>query len=287
MPRIKARTKNTSPVKEIPEILIGADPELFAFNKEGELVSVHDILPGTKLNPLKVPHGGIQVDGIAGEFNINPAKSRTEWMRNLKHVRSLMDRILRNNNPNLYFSPVPTVFLSQEYMDSLPIMAKMLGCEPDFNAYTQSVQPKPDAASLFRTGAGHLHIGWTSGIEEPTELKHFQLCCDLTKELDFVLYNASLRWDTDTKRRELYGKPGSFRPKSYGLEYRVLSNAWLGQFGSTMYVHDAAKATAGLFFRGARPSMEFGKAPEDNWDDFYAYLEKIKIPNPQNYLHKV
>ena len=33
--------------------------------------------------------------------------------------------------------------------------------------------------------------------------------------------------DSCTKRREMYGQAGAYRPKSYGLEYRVLSNFWL------------------------------------------------------------
>jgi hypothetical protein len=47
------------------------------------------------------------------------------------------------------------------------------------------------------------------------------------KQLDCYLGLSSLMYDTDTKRRAMYGAAGAFRPKSYGVEYRVLSNAWL------------------------------------------------------------
>jgi len=38
---------------------------------------------------------------------------------------------------------------------------------------------------------------------------------------------CSLFYDDETQRREMYGKAGACRYKSYGVEYRTLSNAWL------------------------------------------------------------
>jgi hypothetical protein len=64
-------------------------------------------------------------------------------------------------------------------------------------------------------------------------------CAVLVKQLDSVLFPVSLLWDTDHRRRALYGTPGSFRPKTYGLEYRVLSNKWLVDEGLAAWVYDA------------------------------------------------
>ncbi len=272
MPRLKTRK-----VYPKMDILIGADPELFAVNYLGDTISVHDILPGTKSAPLKVPKGGIQVDGIAGEFNIDPARNRKEFLFNIQHVRNLMDMLLKKRMPGLTFKAKPTAWISKEYMSKLPITALSLGCEPDFNAYTEEVQVKPDETNLFRTGAGHLHIGWTEG-KNPQEKKHFKMCCNLTKELDFVLYPQSRVWDKDTRRMDLYGKPGSFRPKPYGTEYRVLSNAWLNQLPTRMFVYDACRAVTELFFKGQTPSKKFGKPPETNYEDYVAFLKSNHLP---------
>jgi hypothetical protein len=48
----------------------------------------------------------------------------------------------------------------------------------------------------------------------------------MAKILDMYLGIPSVILDQDTQRRQTYGKAGSFRPKDYGLEYRVLSNFW-------------------------------------------------------------
>jgi len=48
--------------------------------------------------------------------------------------------------------------------------------------------------------------------------------------------------DDDTRRAELYGKAGAFRPTSYGAEYRVLSNWWLKSPNWVRWVYDSGKA---------------------------------------------
>jgi hypothetical protein len=283
MPRIKPKKEKTPEMEaKKMDILIGADPELFAIDSSGQPVSVHDLLPGNKAMPVKVPFGGIQVDGIAAEFNIEPAKSRTEFLTNIAHVQNILTFMLKQKRSDLTLTARPTVFLSQKYMSSLPAHTRALGCEPDYNVYTRDMNPKPSAGALFRTGSGHVHIGWTEDVD-PFEENHFNLCCELGKEYDFVLYQASQQWDKDTTRSQLYGQPGAFRPKSYGMEYRVLSNAWLRQPLLQQYVYDATRSVTELFFKGIRPSVQFGKEPKENYSKYFEMLDQLHIPNINNY----
>jgi hypothetical protein len=124
----------------------------------------------------------------------------------------------------------------KKYIDKQPKKATELGCDPDFNAYTGVQNPVPDGNSDFRTAAGHIHVGWGEGFDISSE-DHMNDCIYITKALDNVLFVLSNMWDTDEKRRELYGQRGSFRPKSYGMEYRVLSNAWLKHPAITEFVY--------------------------------------------------
>ena len=212
--------------------LLGADPELFIKNrKTGNFVSAESkrrvLIPGTKANPHEVDGGAIQVDGVAAEFNINPAANFQSFFGNIRKVVTNLDERIKAVNKDYALSPVPTATFNKRYFDDLPEHTKMLGCEPDFDAYTDgSENPRPSTDEPFRTGSGHIHIGWTTGADPKYE-GHILDCCMVTKELDRYLHHASKTWDDDTKRMELYGRPGSFRPKPYGMEYRPLSNRWI------------------------------------------------------------
>ena len=218
------------------EVLIGCDPEFWVKNKTtGKIISAHGLVPGTKKAPLRLNKGAVQVDGMALEFNIDPAKTVRGFNGNINIVLDKIQDML----PEYDFVYEPVAEFGADYINAQPQEAKQLGCEPDYNAYTKAINPPPNAGAPFRTAAGHIHISWKKTDDanwpneiSPTDATHFDACCMLTKTLDAYLGIPSLVWDRNQKRRELYGKPGAFRPKVYGdgwfgMEYRVLSNAWL------------------------------------------------------------
>lgn len=227
-------------------ILIGSDPELFLVDKSNTYVSGHDLIPGTKHKPYPVPLGAIQVDGVALEFNTRPAETEDEFLTAIETVMTRMASEYMKVRSDLTIAITPTATFDQKYFDSLPDSAKELGCTPDFNAYTGEENTPPDTTEPFRTGSGHIHVGFGEGFRAHRE-DHFQKCCSLVKQLDATLYPASLLWDDDQKRRTLYGKIGAFRPKSYGLEYRSISNAYLRSKDIQRFVFRMTKRVSHLF----------------------------------------
>jgi len=214
---------------------IGADPEFF-LKKDGEFISAHGMIEGTKEYPFSVKAGAVQVDGMALEFNIDPAESSEEFTVNINTVLTE----LRNMVPEEFdFSFEAVARFTPSYMEQQPFAALALGCDPDFNAYTGKMNPRPDAKQPIRTAAGHVHVGWT---DDPRASKnHILDCKNLVKQLDFMLGIPSILLDKDVERRQLYGKAGAFRPKRYGVEYRVLSNFWIKSNELQKWVFDITK----------------------------------------------
>lgn len=210
----------------LPGFTFGCDPELFLIDTfTGKVVSAEGIVPGTKAEPYKVQGGALQVDGMAAEFNIDPAD-------NFKTFNSRIDLVLRQLRSLIgeryEFSFAPSVVFAEDVWDKAPDTAKELGCTPDFNAWTGDVNPPPELPDnpRLRTASGHLHIGWTHD-EDLTNEDHIKNCRDLVQQFDWYLGAWSLKMDSDPTRRLLYGKAGACRYKPYGVEYRVLSNFWL------------------------------------------------------------
>ena len=222
------------------QILVGADPELFMRSPNtGAFVSAHDRVPGTKHNPHKVPFGAIQVDGTALEFNIDPAATVGEFVRNINAVRHTLEAYVPGYN--VVAEPV-AIYDADYFMWDVPGSAQELGCDPDFNGWTGEKNPRPDPnGKPMRTASGHIHIGWGEGFDI-TDKAYFAYCCKVARHLDYHLGIHSLLWDTDDTRRQLYGKAGAFRPKSYGLEYRVLSNRWLANDDLIKWVYNTTLA---------------------------------------------
>ncbi len=203
-------------------LLIGQDTELFL--KSGDtFLSAYGVIPGNKANPYPVKRGAVQVDGMALEFNTLPAKSFNQFKMNINTVLSRLQDMIPDN---CEITVCPTAHFDAEYLESQPLEAKVLGCDPDYNAYTEEMNEPPTPHPTMRTAAGHVHIGWTEN-KDVNDPRHISDCIVFAKQLDYYLGVPSLFHDEDQERRQMYGQAGAFRPKPYGIEYRVLSNYWI------------------------------------------------------------
>lgn len=225
----------------INQLKVGADPEFFLRSrKTGQFVSAHDLVPGTKQQPYPLKCGGaLQADGTAVEFNIAPCISGKDFA---ERVQATLDEIRAYVPRDLEFTFQPSIDYEKTYFDSLPRESKELGCDPDFNAYSGKRNPVPDASKYptMRTGSGHIHLGWAEGLNVE-DRSHVWDCQMLVKALDAYFGRYSALWDNDKRRQVLYGAKGAFRPKKYGVEYRVLSNAWLNKPELWPWIFDSAK----------------------------------------------
>jgi hypothetical protein len=240
-------------------LLVGCDPEVFYKDTKGDFVSAHDILPGTKAVPHKVPYGAVQVDGLAAEFNTDPADSAMAFVTNISQVMTS----LQGMSKGMTLAIEPFAVFNQEYLDSLPEEVRVLGCNPDYNAWTGQVNPPPVSKDGMYTASGHVHIGWCTQAD-PMEEYHFLDCCRFVKQLDYYLGLYSLQWDPDNTRRSMYGQAGAMRPKPYGVEYRVLSNQWLKSESLQSWIFSAVQYAAQQL-NSNKPSLEdkFGTFAQD------------------------
>lgn len=205
------------------KITVGADPEVFVTERGGRLVPAVGMVPGTKEIPHKVQDGMVQVDGLALEYGVDPASSLEEFQSRIEQVRNTMQAMI----PDEYvLSQRSVAHFTRKQLMGVPKENLELGCEPDWNAYTEDQNPRPVPPKDMRTAGGHVHIGWTEAAD-PHSFAHFKSCARLCKELDYRLGLPSLFLDRNDERRKLYGQAGAFRPKPYGMEYRVLSNFWI------------------------------------------------------------
>lgn len=235
---------------------LGCDPELFLQNPEGKFISAHDILPGTKVSPFGVSNGAVQVDGVAAEFNTLPAETGKQFVNNIAQVMTTLKDMAKGNTLTI----TPFAVFEKAYFNSLPPEVRELGCNPDFNAWTGQVNPAPDGTESMRTASGHIHIGWCEDVN-PYDTLHYEDCRVFIKQLDYYLGLYSLLWDKDNTRRQMYGKAGAFRPKSYGVEYRVMSNMWLKSPRVQEWIFQAVQLAAGQLMGG-------GKSMEDSFGTF-------------------
>ena len=193
---------------------IGSDPEVFLVNQEGKPISSIGYIMADKWNPLQIPDMPVgytlQEDNVSLEYGIPPASTSEELIGSINAVMAKSLEYL----PNLSFSKLSCIIFPEDQMQHPA--AHIFGCEPDYDAWTDKVNKKPQPPHKFmRSAGGHIHI----------ETK--KDAYDVVRNCDLVLGVASVLMDSGEDRKQLYGKAGACRVKPYGVEYRTLSNFWI------------------------------------------------------------
>lgn len=224
----------------IENVLRGADPELFLRTIEGDypMVSI-GLIGGSKQSP-RVLGGGfaLQEDNVAVEFNIPPCDNVNQFKASIAFVLEFLKDEVAPKGLKLDISPT----MDFDETDLMHPQAQELGCEPDYNAWTDSVNPRPIAPPTLRSSGGHLHIGYTAPTKE-TSLA-------IIKAHDLFCGVASVLYDNDTRRRDIYGKAGAHRIKNYGVEYRTLSNFWIKSAELTQWVYEQSEKAIAFVNQG-------------------------------------
>jgi hypothetical protein len=235
----------------MPKFLIGADPEFFIKNKYGSYKSAVGLIGGSKEKPLAIDKDGhaILEDNVAVEFNIKPAEDVSAFRSSIHKVLDY----LREKLPGYEFSKESAV--SFPFEELCTPEAQMFGCEPDYDAWSETINQKPQADDPnLRSAGGHIHVGSDIAKSDPVAV---------IRAMDLFLGVPSVVMDEGSLRRNLYGKPGSFRFKPYGCEYRTLSNFWIFDDSLIAWAYSGTQRALDFVSSGQKINEELGSAIQD------------------------
>lgn len=228
-------------------VRIGSDPETFLRDAAGKYISSVGLIGGSKDEPMSIGNGcSVQEDNVTVEFNTPPTNDPQEFVNAINYNLQWISNRAAELGLSVVFTP--SAEFDREQLNTAA--SQTFGCDPDFNAWDfGSANPRPKSRNKsLRSAGGHIHI-------EAPELDKLEL----TKAMDLFVGVPMLEFDTDARRRELYGKAGAFRPKSYGIEYRTASNAWLQSDDTKRWAFDQTQKAVEFVRSGKKIPDDLGE----------------------------
>jgi len=231
-------------------MMIGTDQEVLLKDHTGKYISSIGLIGGSKAEPLEVECGNLQEDNVLAEFAIPPANSKEEFIAYINKTFGILQAKVKEYD--LEIDIKPSAVFDHDQLDNN--IAKEFGCDPDYNAYTfePNIAPKYEEVGALRSCGGHVHVSNDDIAQDENSRAEF------VRILDLLLGVPSVVMDDDKDRRKLYGKAGAYRPKSYGIEYRTLSNFWIRTEDHMSWVWDQVKRAEKMFKEGFRINYETG-----------------------------
>lgn len=202
---------------------IGSDPEMFVVDKNNNLIPAFDFLASKTQKRDKTREGfHVYWDGYQAEFE---TMSNTCLAFHTDSVQAGLDRLLtaaRAHNKDAKISLKTLMEISEESRYTAAPEHVDFGCMPSLNAYGMEGIRIPGRDAPLRSAGGHIHFGVGKGIQDKAQ----QIVFALDAIIGVACVSMFAKFD-DPRRRTMYGLAGEYRLPPHGIEYRVLSNAWL------------------------------------------------------------
>lgn len=213
--------------KKALQFTVGSDPELMLLRaSDNKIISSLNVLKKDKHEPIDLG-GGVKMyaDCTLVETSFTPVKGFEPIVPRFREVFTRMYEGLDRIEKGAYrlLPKASHMFGEEELTDE---RAKLIGCDPSYEAYERRMhQPAPFTDGL-RTGSLHLHIGRADyETASDNRLMTLQSKENVIKLMDVFVGCSSViicKDDSAPARRRLYGACGSFRPTPWGLEFRPL-----------------------------------------------------------------
>lgn len=218
----------------------GTDPEIFVVHGKirKTLFPAFKFLPEqSKATPLakyttygyeRGPKATVYRDGFAAEMGIAHTHCHAYLVDHIQEGLVLVRDAAKKADPTAELTIRGTFPITKLAMSSGTDEQIALGCNPSFNAYGDIPQLPVDARKFgIRFAGGHVHFGGLGNFKEKNIVDMVK-ACDVLAGIPGVAIFADL---DNAARRQFYGRAGEYRRPKHGLEYRVLSNAWLASPG--------------------------------------------------------
>ncbi len=221
-------------------LTIGSDPEVPIFDTlKNKFVRAGRYIPGSKHDPFLIGDEGhsIQSDNVNAEFTIPPCTTPKQMH---DHINFCLGKIAEKLPEEVIIKVQASAHYDAEELDDP--QSNEFYCDPDQNAWNLEVNTPPHPETTLRSAGGHIHLGVERWDEKDMTFDDFvQLVrmCDLFLGVPSVLYDNS---PESIERKQLYGRAGSFRIKPYGIEYRSLSNFFVGNRRCINWIFESVKA---------------------------------------------
>lgn len=225
-------------------LAVGTDTEVFWKDaKTGQAVPCIGLVGGTKEDPKLIFNSkqgyAVQEDNVMAEFNVPPATNAQTFSDSIGRVLEYLGKEAAKNGCQLQITP--SAKFTPEQLEHP--QAKAIGCMPDYCVWTRAVnefdEAKRKILDYLRTSGGHIHASFKNkGKDKPLSMEDREI---VTMSFDLHLGVPGIMYERGDERKLLYGRAGAFRPKDYGIEWRVFSNWWVKEDVYRRWVFNQAK----------------------------------------------